>query len=86
MERSTAITIIARAVHEAIRAYQGALGEEEAPRWDQAGWMQDSTREAVEFALKNPTPGAQHEAWLATKRRQGWSHGAVKDAEHSAVR
>ena len=79
MDRDTSVTAIARAVHEAMRAYQDALGEPVAPPWHEAGWMQDSSREAVEFALGDPTPGAQHEAWMRAKRRDGWVYGPVKD-------
>jgi hypothetical protein len=78
MDREEAVTVIARAVHETIRASQAALGEKEAPSWPEAGWMQASSREAVEFALGNSTPGAQHEAWMAEKRRGGWSYGSEK--------
>jgi hypothetical protein len=35
----------------------------------------------VEFALGDPTPGAQHDAWMAAKRRDGWSYGSKKNAE-----
>lgn len=79
MDRDVAVNTIARVVHEAVRAYQSALGEPIVPPWDDAGWMQDSSREAVEFALRNPTPGAQHEAWVQAKKRDGWVHGPVKD-------
>jgi len=79
MNREVAVSAIARTVHEAVRAYQGALGEAVAPPWDEAGWMQNSSREAVEFALTNPTPGAQHEAWIRAKQRDGWVYGPVKD-------
>ncbi|HKO49446.1 MAG TPA: RyR domain-containing protein [Polyangiaceae bacterium] len=79
MDRAIALNAIARSVHEAMRAYQAALGEALSPPWDEAGWMQDSSREAVEFALGNPTPGAQHEAWLRAKVRDGWTYGPVKN-------
>lgn len=79
MDRPAALTAIARVVHESVRAYQAALGEPEAPPWDAAGWMQDSSREAVEFALVNDSPGAQHEAWLHSKARDGWVYGQNKD-------
>jgi hypothetical protein len=80
MDRPAKIAVIARSVHEAIRAYQDALGEEPAPTWDKSDWMQESTREAVEFALDSPTPGAQHEAWASAKGRAGWRYGPTKDA------
>ena len=79
MQRDTAVNMIARAVHEAMRAYQAALSEPVAPAWDESGWMQDSSREAVEFALGNPTPGAQHAAWVSAKEREGWVYGETKD-------
>jgi hypothetical protein len=79
MDRNIAINTIARAVHEAMRAYQAALSEPLAPAWEDSGWMQDSSREAVEFALQNPTPGAQHEAWVRSKERDGWVYGPTKD-------
>jgi hypothetical protein len=79
MDRDVAVNSIARTVHEGMRAYQAALNEPAAPPWDDADWMQESSREAVEFALGNPTPGAQHEAWVRSKERDGWVYGAVKD-------
>ena len=79
MDRDKSIDMVARSVHEAMRAYQAALGEPEAPPWADAGAMQASSREAVEFALRNSSPGAQHEAWARSKRRDGWTHGATKD-------
>lgn len=79
MDRDIAVNTIARAVHEGMRAYQAALHEAVAPAWDDAGWMQDASREAVEFALSDPTPGAQHEAWVRSKERDGWVYGTVKD-------
>jgi hypothetical protein len=79
MDRNIAVNTIARSVHEAMRAYQAALSESVAPPWDDAGWMQDSSREAVEFALHDPTPGAQHEAWVSSKQRDGWVYGPSKD-------
>ena len=81
MQRSAAITVMTRTVHEAIRAYQRALGEPEAPPWAESEWMQEATREAVEFAVNDPTPGAQHDAWVAAKRRDGWSYGPTKDPD-----
>jgi hypothetical protein len=79
MDRAEAVTMIARSVHETIRAYQIALGETEAPAWSESGWMQNSSREAVEFALDNPTSEAMHEGWVASKERQGWTYGPIKD-------
>ena len=79
MNRDAKLTVVARAVHEAIRAYQSAMGDAEIPPWEASGWMQRSTREAVEFALSDPTPGAQHDAWAESKRRDGWRYGPIAD-------
>src|SRR5688572_11690992 len=79
VERDAAVDTIARAVHETVRAYQAALAEPVAPAWEDAGSMQQDSRDAVEFALGNPTPGAQHEAWVRSKEREGWVYGPVTD-------
>ena len=79
LDRAAKIEVVARAVHEAVRAYQGALGEAEARPWSAAEWEREATLEAVELAIKNPTPGAQHEEWCASKRRAGWRFGPIKD-------
>lgn len=76
--------VIARVVHESVRAYKEALGQDALPPWDEApAWMHESSLTAVRDRLANPdaTPSAQHEAWLADKRAAGWRHGEVKDAE-----
>jgi hypothetical protein len=80
MNREEIRDLIARSVHESIRAYQLALGEPPIPPWDEAESMQESTREAVEFALRNPSPGAQHDHWVRSKQRDGWTYGPAKDA------
>jgi hypothetical protein len=82
MDRPSALDVIARTVHEAMRAYREALGEAPLPRWEDAGRMQDASREAVESALSCLTARAQHEAWVAAKRRDGWSYGPTKDAHN----
>jgi hypothetical protein len=81
MNRFAKLSVVMRAVHETIRAYQEAAGEQPVSAWADAGPLQRSTREAVEFALHDPTPGAQHEAWAAAKSRDGWRYGPEKDAE-----
>jgi hypothetical protein len=73
---------IARVVHETLRAYRAALGEEPLPAWDDAPeWQRTATLAAVEFRLANPDagPAAQHDAWAADKRAAGWTYGAVRD-------
>ena len=77
-------TTIARVVHEAVRAFKVARGEDELPPWERApAWMHDASLTAVRDRLADPDapPSAQHEAWLAEKEAAGWRYGPVKDAE-----
>jgi hypothetical protein len=74
---------IARVVHEAVRAFQTALGEAAAAPWDSAeDWQRQSTREAIAFQIANPSapPSAEHDRWMAERLRDGWVFGPVKDA------
>lgn len=74
--------LIARVVHEAMRAYQLALGERAARPWDDADdWERAATVAGVRFRLANPGAdgSAQHAQWLEEKRKAGWILGAVKD-------
>jgi len=73
---------IARTVHEALRAWSAANGQQPAPAWYRAPkWMKTSTLESVEFVLEHP--GAddlkQHDQWMEQKRRDGWVYGSKKD-------
>ena len=81
-DSSQQVERIARVVHEALRAWAAAHGQESYPHWRQAkAWMKQSTRESVAFVLDHPDagPGAQHDQWMAQKRRDGWRYGEVKD-------
>ncbi len=78
------VEAIARIVHAAIRAYQLALGEAAAARWEEAEpWQRESTIEGVKFRLDHPGApiSAQHDQWMAEKQAAGWRYGAVKDAQ-----
>jgi hypothetical protein len=75
---------IARVCHEANRAICEASGDHSQKPWDEAEqWQRDSALRGVEFALANPSApaSAQHDAWSADKTKDGWTHGAVKDAD-----
>ncbi len=75
---------IARACHEANRAYCIAIGDLTQKPWAEAEeWQRESARKGVVFALDNPDapPSAQHDAWSCEKIAAGWVHGAAKDAE-----
>jgi len=77
------LTAIARTVHEAIRAWKAAHGQDDMPGWESAEpWMRDSTLESVRFALADPQApdSAQHDQWVEQKKRDGWRYGPVKDA------
>ncbi len=78
------IAAISRTVHEAVRAWAAAHGQDSIPHWNRApAWMRDSTRESVEFTLDHPEAphSAQHDQWMAQKKRDGWVWGEVKDAD-----
>lgn len=76
---------IARVCHEANRAYALATGEDPAvvfPSWDMAPEaIKESARVGVRAALEGATPEALHESWLATKERDGWKFGPLKNLE-----
>jgi RyR domain len=79
---SPAELAIARVMHEAVRAWQTAHGQEPAPPWDQApDWMVTSSVAAIRFRRDNPKAGsnAQHDQWMEEKLASGWTHGPVKD-------
>jgi RyR domain len=76
------ILIVARTVHEAIRAYQVCLGEPPSAAWDDAQeWERSATFAGVKFRMENPAApaSAQHEQWMQEKIASGWTLGPVKD-------
>lgn len=79
---------IAMVCHETNRAYCESIGDLTQPHWQQAPeWQRASAVKGVEFHLaahqrgEKPSASASHESWLEEKRRDGWTYGAVKDAE-----
>jgi hypothetical protein len=72
---------IAVVVHEALRAWQRVNEQTVSPCWEEATWERESTLEAVRDALKDPTPGRQHERWREERLAQGWTFGLEKDTE-----
>ena len=77
-------TDIARACHEANRAYCQALGDMSQPAWDDAPeWQRSSALMGVRLHLNNPDAGPQasHESWMAQKVAEGWVYGPTKDPE-----
>jgi hypothetical protein len=78
---SEQIDIIARACHEANRAWCLAHGDTSQKAYDDADeWQRTSAIRGVAFALDGNGPRAQHEAWTADKLADGWVYGTVKDA------
>ena len=77
-----AIERIARVMHEAMRAWQVANGEDAAPPWSRAPkWMRESSVKSVVWRVKNPAApiAAQHDQWLIQKKADGWKRGRTKD-------
>jgi len=76
--------IIARVIHEALRAWATANQKEAYPDWTEApDWMRESSLTTVEWSLKKPdaSPRAQHQQWMSQKIQAGWTYGTVKDPE-----
>ncbi len=74
---------IAQVVHEAVRAWQAANGQDPAPAWGRAPkWMKVSTYEAVEWSQTNPnaTASVRHKQWMDQKKADGWKFGKTKNA------
>lgn len=73
---------VARVCHEANRAWCEANGDHSQAPWDDAEqWQRDSSVEGVQAALDGATAEELHERWCEAKLRDGWTLGAVKDAE-----
>ena len=79
---------IAFVCHEANRAYCATVSDYSQKAWhDAEEWQRESARNGVRFALaelgagRQPSPSAQHDAWMAEKLAQGWKYGPIKDAE-----
>ena len=72
---------IAHVCHEANRALQITAGEADvSPHFMEAPeWQVQSAYEGVQAALDGQTPEQLHESWSATKIREGWVWGEVKD-------
>ncbi len=76
------IDAVARIAHEVLRAFCAFTGDDSQQPWaDAPSWQRASAREGVRFFLENPDAddSATHDAWLADKRREGWTYGPVKD-------
>ena len=80
MLSDTQVDTIARACHEANRAWCLHHGDTSQVAYDEAPEnIRESARSGVRLAL-TATPEEQHEAWSKFKREDGWTFGPVKDA------
>lgn len=78
------IVSIATACHEVNRAWCEINGDGSQLPWDYSPkWQRESAIAGVMFKLDHPntTPEDQHNEWCAFKKKDGWVHGDVKDAE-----
>lgn len=76
------IEAVARATHEANRAYCIALGDTSQPRWeDSEGWQRSSAINDINGVIDGNTPEQSHESWLREKGETGWKYGPVKNPE-----
>jgi RyR domain len=80
----------ARVTHAAVRAYQGVLGEQQAPEWDQLSAEERNASfqgfaGAFSSVVLHPFAGdlelasAEHQAWTDRKLDGGWTYGERKD-------
>lgn len=78
------VEAIAVACHQQNRAWCLSIGDDSQPLWlDAPKWQTDSAIDGVRKALKNPSPSASHESWLAHKTAAGWVYGEKKDPDAS---
>lgn len=76
------VEVIAAVTHAANREWCRVQGDLSQADWlDAPSWQRDSMRAGVRGLLDGSlaTPEAQHEAWAAHKRAEGWTYGPVKD-------
>jgi hypothetical protein len=75
---------IAAICHDANRSLCQRQGDGSQEVWMFAPeWQRKSAITGVEFCLANPKApaSANHDSWLAEKKRDGWKYGAVKNPE-----
>ena len=78
------IIAIARACHEANRAFCSYIGDDSQVPWDEASdGIKQSALDGVEFHFANPDAGdsASHDNWSTFKINHGWVYGEVKSEE-----
>ena len=81
---SMTIEDIAKVCHETNRAFCERLGDFSQKVWSVSpDWQKLSAINGVKFCLENPDApaSANHDSWLAQKKKEGWGYGPVKDPE-----
>lgn len=81
---SEVVDKIAKACHEANRAYCNAMGDSSQVPWEEA--PEEIKRSAVMGVMAhmmNPelTPEQSHNHWMEVRKVNGWTYGTVKDLE-----
>ena len=76
------VEAMARAAHEANRAWCLAHGDRSQLSWEAAPrWQRASCIAGVRGVLEGNTPEQSHAAWVEHKRADGWTHGPTKRPE-----
>lgn len=73
---------IAKACHDANKAYCESIGDDSQPEWVNAPeWQTESAIAGVLFHKDNPDAGADasHNSWMEQKQSDGWVYGEIKD-------
>lgn len=76
------VLTIARAAHEANRAWCEYNGDASQPVWEEApDWQRESAINGVRFHVDNLDAGAaaSHDNWMAEKIADGWTYGEIKN-------
>ena len=75
------VEVVARAAHEANRAYCLAHGDTSQPPWESAAeWARTSARTGAQAVINgNRSSEYSHELWMKEKAADGWKYGPLKD-------
>lgn len=74
-------TMVARIIHDAMRALQMAQGFTPSPHWHElAAEIRANAVKGVAAVREGMTPEENHERWRAQLTGQGWVYGERRDA------
>lgn len=75
-------TAIARAAHEAIRAYSVSIGDDSYEHWEHTSeWQSDDLLRKIDRLLAGETSDQMHKIWRDSKIERGWVWGPVMDLD-----